>query len=657
MTLERLLAQHRRDTPHIPLDILLIDPHEPGGGRIWRRDQSPLLKLNTLLSDAAVFPNKSCELHGPIEPGPSLAEWIRDVRAGLIARPNWWDDQLEYEISTANDQSFPTRRLNSAYLAWAYVEVLRRAHPNARVTWLCDRATAVNTDGDVQTVHLESGKLVPADIVVYTLGHNGSAPSSEAKRLQEFAQTHELAYVPPAFTADQDYEWLQPKTPVIVRGMGLAAVDLVVLLTEGRGGVFTRTQSGRLRYAPSGREPRLFMGSRRGVPYRSKTTTVLQGDAPELEYLGREFRDTVARADQPLDFDREVWPLVAAELLTGYYRELFTGHPERVHGTWNEFHTKLRTVLALPDGYQTQEFRDLIVEHVPRQTDWFDLASFDQPLTSPIEFASRDKEFNHHAMSTSNSNYVDTRVREHIARDVYERTTQVHSAHHGLFMAMLYSYFAVTEVPQSKWNARSRTTTLPKRWHTFFSYLASGPPGHRLEEFLALAEAGVLSFIGADLKLLATPSSDTGPAAFQATGRVLTDLGYATSPISAGALIDAWLPEATAARSDNPLLRHIIASGQGRELAVVDDEMSGNTGQLTVTERGELPDTSRQFALGPFTSAPTAGAFTRPGLNSLPFRRHDHFAQSVLNAVVHKWAETQELPTRSVNKATVSDGL
>lgn len=86
MTLERLLAQHRRDTPHIPLDILLIDPHEPGGGRIWRRDQSPLLKLNTLLSDAAVFPDKSCELHGPIEPGPSLAEWIRDVRAGLIAR-------------------------------------------------------------------------------------------------------------------------------------------------------------------------------------------------------------------------------------------------------------------------------------------------------------------------------------------------------------------------------------------------------------------------------------------------------------------------------------------------------------------------------------------------------------------------------------------
>ncbi|MFC7766813.1 FAD/NAD(P)-binding protein [Leucobacter soli] len=37
MVLERLLASHRRDHPELRLDIRLVDPFPPGGGRIWRR--------------------------------------------------------------------------------------------------------------------------------------------------------------------------------------------------------------------------------------------------------------------------------------------------------------------------------------------------------------------------------------------------------------------------------------------------------------------------------------------------------------------------------------------------------------------------------------------------------------------------------------------
>ena len=59
-----------------------------------------------------------------------------------------------------------------------------------------------------------------------------------------------------------------------MRGMGLGFIDLMALLTEGRGGRFTPDprpdEPGRLSYRPSGREPRLWVGSRRGVPYHSK---------------------------------------------------------------------------------------------------------------------------------------------------------------------------------------------------------------------------------------------------------------------------------------------------------------------------------------------------------------------------------------------------
>ncbi len=36
-------------------------------------------------------------------------------------------------------------------------------------------------------------------------------------------------------------------------------------------------------------------------------------------------------------------------------------------------------------------------------------------------------------------------------------------------------------------------------WHGFFSALASGPPGPRLDQLLALSEAGLVRFLGAGM--------------------------------------------------------------------------------------------------------------------------------------------------------------
>jgi hypothetical protein len=51
----------------------------------------------------------------------------------------------------------------------------------------------------------------------------------------------------------------------------LAFIDLTVLPTEGHGGKFRTDAGGSLAYLPSGAGPGLFVGSRRGVPYLSKT--------------------------------------------------------------------------------------------------------------------------------------------------------------------------------------------------------------------------------------------------------------------------------------------------------------------------------------------------------------------------------------------------
>src|SRR6185312_9286087 len=93
----------------------------------------------------------------------------------------------------------------------------------------------------------------------------------EQQQLQDAAARHGLHYLAPNVPADVDWGRLPPGRTVLVRGMGLNFFDLMVQVTEGRGGRFVPATDGEpLTYLPSGKEPRLVAGSRRGTPYRAK---------------------------------------------------------------------------------------------------------------------------------------------------------------------------------------------------------------------------------------------------------------------------------------------------------------------------------------------------------------------------------------------------
>ncbi|KKI22283.1 MULTISPECIES: FAD/NAD(P)-binding protein [unclassified Leucobacter] len=663
MLLERIAANRAELAPGVRIELRLVDPHPPGGGRIWRSAQSPLLKLNSMLADVAFFTDASCRIEGPVLPGPTLAEWVREVREGAIPAPAWADAELFRELAEIGERDFPTRRLNNAYLSWAVDETLRRSGAagvaggaggaggagadsgtagvagsgGLSVEWVRDRAVDVepgcSESGAPHRVRLASGAELTADLVVHALGHSGTLPSDESIRLGAFADRHGLGYIAPAFTADVDLDGVPTGADVIVRGMGLAAIDLVVLLTEGRGGRFARDADGSLGYRPSGREPILHLGSRRGVPYRSKITTALAGDPVRLEYLGTEFHATLAeRAEQAerLDFERDVWPLVVAELTTGYYRELSTGHPGRVTLDWVEFAPRLRAAL---DTRDPGVLAALAAAHVPDPEDRFDLSVFDRPLAQAPDpegdaGASGFAASGGFAVGSGGfaAEAVQDRVRAHIAQDLRHRTSPEHSATLALFLTALHVYLSLAEIPGERWNARSRVELLPGRWHAFFSYLASGPPGHRLEELLALADSGIVRFLGADVELVA----DEDAGMFRASGSAAVAGGTARSGVSARVLIDAWLPEARASRSDDPLLRRLVERGVMRELAVVERGERFTTGRVEASPEGRLPGAPRQYAVGPFVAGLTGGAFTRPGFDSLPFRVHDRCARAVL---------------------------
>ncbi|MFH8572186.1 FAD/NAD(P)-binding protein [Streptomyces sp. NPDC017993] len=581
---ERIAANAAQLYGDTPLDLHLVDPHPPGGGRIWRPGQSPLLWMNSTAEDVTMFTDESVEQEGPVRPGPSLAEWAAAVRAGeLTVAPH-----LTAAVEALGPRDFAGRRLQSAYLSWVHDRSVAALPP--RIAVHEHRRTAVRVSGPRdgrQQVWLE-GRPEPlvADAVVLTLGHLESAPSPEQRTLTAFADRHQLTYLPPAFTADSDLSALRPGEPVLVRGFGLAFVDLMVLLTEGRGGTYTTGPDGEPVYHPSGREPVLHVGSRRGVPYHSKIGYELQGERPPVPRFFGPAQVDALPAREELDFRRDVWPLIDKELGFAHYHRLFTAHPERTRVAWPDFEEKYAA--ADPGSAALQA---LVEASVPDPADRLDLTALDHPLAG---------------VTYPDGEALQDGLRGYIEADLDRRHDPAHSPDLAVFLALLSVYGQLVRIgDRGPW------------WHGFFSYLASGPPGPRLRQLLALSRAGVVRFLGAD----ATVTADERRGVFRARSAAVPG-----ETVEAKALVEARLPEPTVEHTGDALLRGLHAEGAastpGGLLAV--DAADGR-----VLDGAGRPH-PRRFALGPHTDARSGGAFARPRTNAPAFRQNDATARALL---------------------------
>ncbi|ARF60949.1 adenylate cyclase [Streptomyces violaceoruber] len=580
--IERIAANAGELYGDTPLDLHVVDPHPPGGGRIWRPDQSPLLWMNSMAEDVTMFTDETVELAGPVVAGPALDAWADDVRAGRVTPDA--DPAVLAEIHGLTGSDFPTRRLQSAYLRWTYERARAALPPGVTVHEHRTTALAVTGPrGGRQRVRLQDRpEPLLADLVVLTIGHLDAEEEPEQAGLGDFARRHGLVHLPPDFTADSDLGALRPGEPVIVRGFGLAFVDLMVLLTEGRGG---RHEDGV--YLPSGREPVLYVGSRRGVPYHAKIGYAWTGERPPLpRHLGPDWTEAALRSAGPLDFRRDVWPAVVKELGHAHYHRLFTAHPERTALAHEVFAGKYA---AADPG--SPELAALVAEAVPDPADRLDLDALDRPLDG-VRHPSPDA--------------LQDALRAYITDDLARRHDPGHSEDLAVFLGLLSAYAQLV-----------RLGDIGGWWHGFFSYLASGPPGPRLHQLLALSRAGVVRFLGADL----TVEADEERGLFRA--RSATVPGAVTE---ARALVEARLPDPSLRHTASPLLRALRDEGAavtGSGLLSVDPADS------RVLDRTGRPH-PRRFALGPFTTARNSGAFTRPRTGGPAFRQNDAAARAAL---------------------------
>ena len=235
----------------------------------------------------------ACE--GPAADGPGLAEWAAGVLDGSITDVPDFPAALREQLRTLTGATFPTRQLQSQYLEWFFRravaqlggDVTRHRPPRTPPSPSTRRARrdgphrtrTATAHGAGHTVRLANGGDAARRRRGHRAGPHGLAARCRVRRLVRLRRParrvpcatqlhHRRRLFPDRARPGRDRRRHGPG----VRGPAGPA-------DGGRGGRFEETPGGGLRYLPSGAEPRLWAGSRRGVPYHSKISSALRGEA------------------------------------------------------------------------------------------------------------------------------------------------------------------------------------------------------------------------------------------------------------------------------------------------------------------------------------------------------------------------------------------
>jgi hypothetical protein len=574
---ERLIANAEAlDVPR--LRIVLVEPHRPGGGRVWDADQPSHLLMNTLCADATHFTDETVEVRGPVREGPTLHEWAQRIVAGEVVdlgspeRP--LDAAHREEAARMLPHSHPSRRFLGGYLEWCHARDVATAPAGVEVEHVRGSATRVEPSGERWRIEVHRGVLhtdpgadpaagslrIEADAVVIATGHADAEPPTGQRELPATASAAGLWYGAPTSPISQHgLDDLGAGETVIVRGLGMNFFDYLSMLTLGRGGEFRADPSGRdaLEYLPSGREPRLVVGSGRGIPYRAKgrfgrMTPVFPAHHRSPALLA-ELRRQVEQG-VPVDFMTQLFPAIMKDAARLHCTVLAQERPERLAGSVEEI---LEALDALE--WASPELDGIIARSIPAREDRLEVEALDRPLTG-VELGSADE-------------LRDWWLRD-LRRDVQEADLGLRSPSKCAAVQIGAGRGPLrTLVRYGGIEAVSYRDHVEGWFRGFAGMLASGPPARRIDELIALVEAGIVQPLGARMRVV-----------------VRDGLYVASSPTVPGlehrarAMLEAHLPPADLSRTQNPLLRALREDGRARAyvLRAGDDGSPVPTGALEV---------------------------------------------------------------------------
>jgi len=323
---ERIVALYLHRAPQWSLHIHLIDPAEPGQGAHPEMQPTHLL-TNTVAGQITLFTDDSVRQAGPIRPGPTLRDWARAAGyrrvAGHFVRTGTDGEDID-------ENDYLPRALLGGYLTFVYDTLIRELPEGIHVTHHRRMAEDIKPlGGGRHLVCLADGYPITADAVVMTTGHSENCAAPEDVMLEEQVRIGRkrnpkllfLRHVEPI----RLLQAVSPDACVYIQGMGLTAYDIISELTIGRGGRFITCAQRGLRYEASGREPRMLLGSRQGLPFSARAVNQKSIDGlhrPLFFTKGwmddlRDRKESLTTS-RKLDYEIDLWPTLRKEMCYVY---------------------------------------------------------------------------------------------------------------------------------------------------------------------------------------------------------------------------------------------------------------------------------------------------------------------------------------------------
>ena len=377
----------------------------------------------------------------------------------------------------------------------------------------------------------------------------------------------------------------------------------------------------------------MYAGSRRGIPYQARGDNAKGAYGRHMPLIFTEevidgFRQRADSGNAP-NFLKEIWPLVSKEVETVYYEALLRQHGFELGDFRDRFlataHKSLEEAQVLTDFGITEEnrwswdrisrpygertftagaWRDWMLEYLREDAKEASLGNVNGPLKAALD----------------------------VMRDLRNELRLIVD-HAGL-------------------SGLSHRDHLD-RWYTpLNAFLSIGPPRQRIEQMIALIEAGILDVLGPRPQARAEDGAWTvySPEVPGLKVRVTT-------------LIEARLPEPSLRHTADELLSHLLKTGQCRPHTVDGYETGGLDITLSpyriIDSQGRAHE--RRFAVG----VPTEGvhwvtaAGARPGVNSVTLSDTDAVARAALsaavsgNTAVERQTEVKAWPNVEVSEVTV----
>ena len=599
---ERLMAYAKETTE--PVDITLYDPY-PIGGRVWNPDQDPVFLMNTVTQHLTLFTDPSVPNHASTALyGPNFYEWSVTLGKDFVKMHNFVNEaHFMDELTRINPNHFTSRALFGVYAQWFFSHL--GAHTPANVTLSYERLQVLDVikqDNQQFTVKLANNREVVADQVIMALGINDAQLNEEEQSFADAAATHDsLMYLAPSHPAEAALDDIPARQEVVLRGLGLSFFDYMAKLTVRRGGRFARDNNGVMYYLPSGREPRIIAGSRRGLPHhaRGENQKVTAEGYQPLFFTTANLDQLAAAGDGQVTYD-QFFNLLRKELEYKHYQNTINDFGV----TWPFNAAEFMDALAASDDLNaTARSYGIPEEYI---MDWHRILN---PVNDvPLEVEYSDFMMNYLTWDINDAKQGNNDAPYAGAFDMLRDVRGIirHYLDAGYLSADEYAKFLA-------------------KFNPFNSLISVGPPVLRIEQMRALIEAGILTVAGPGLKV----TVDDGHY-------VATDNRHSTWTVDN--LVEARLFSVSLTNSINPLTVNLRNRGMLSiaEYTKADGSRYRVGGARMNKETLNVIDTNNQDIPGLFIwGVPTEGWswFTtfapRSGVNDKNLRDADNIARHI----------------------------